>query len=129
METTNPTVTTKITHHCSECGVEYPDGNNLCHPSAVVESVVSSNRKIAIVGDGGLAPVVWGLGATEEIALQNANDSDVDNVGWDSLGWASLEVGQDVVARIESGVVDCYQLGIDVKCDGDGRILDAAVRS
>lgn len=28
-----------ITHHCSDCGTEYPDGNNLCHPTAAVDSV------------------------------------------------------------------------------------------
>lgn len=28
-----------ITHHCSDCGDETPDGNNLCHPTAAVDSV------------------------------------------------------------------------------------------
>lgn len=30
-----------FSHHCSECGLEYPDGNNLCHPTAIVETIVS----------------------------------------------------------------------------------------
>lgn len=30
-----------LTHHCSVCGEQYPDGNNICHPAAIVETVVS----------------------------------------------------------------------------------------
>lgn len=80
---------------------------------------------IAIIGDGGLYPVVWGLGPTVEAALTDANNSDVDNVGWDSLGWVDLEVGPEIVAKIESGTVSCIDLGIHVKCDRDGRINSA----
>lgn len=34
-------MSTTLTHHCSVCGAEYPDGNNTCHPTAIVETVVS----------------------------------------------------------------------------------------
>lgn len=30
------------THHCSECGALCPDGNNLCHPSAIVETIIEA---------------------------------------------------------------------------------------
>ena len=39
--TTATNLPTTITYHCSACGVEYPDGNNLCHPTAVVDSIVT----------------------------------------------------------------------------------------
>lgn len=36
-----------ITHHCRECGIEYPDGNNTCHPAAIVDSIVSTSHPTA----------------------------------------------------------------------------------
>lgn len=83
--------------------------------------------KIAIIGDGGLYPVVWGLGDTVEDALQDARDSDVDNHGWDSRGWTSLEIDATVIAKIEAGVVDCMGLGIRVTVDPDGEIKRAEI--
>lgn len=32
----------QITNHCNACGAETPDSNNLCHPSAIVDSIVSA---------------------------------------------------------------------------------------
>lgn len=85
-------------------------------------------KKIAIIGDGGLYPVVWGLGDTLEAALEDARNSDVDNCGWDSKGWASLDVGPEIVTAIEAGTVDVMGLGIEVKCDRYGMIDSAQIR-
>ncbi len=35
-------MTTTISHHCRECGDEYPDGNNTCYPTAIVDSIIST---------------------------------------------------------------------------------------
>ena len=35
----------RVTHHCRECGAFVPDGNNACHPTAIVDSVVSYPRR------------------------------------------------------------------------------------
>lgn len=34
----------RISYHCRECGTEAPDGNNLCHPSAIVDSIVQAAK-------------------------------------------------------------------------------------
>jgi len=87
---------------------------------------------IAAIGTDGREPVVWGLGVDEAAALDDAwnnCNADCGNARWDSEGSACVAVSPDVTTRIEAGEVSCAALGISVRTDRDGWIVDAEVRA
>lgn len=87
---------------------------------------------IAAIGTDGREPVVWGLGADEDAALDDAwnnCNADCGNARWDSDGSACVVVSLDLAACIEAGEVSCAVLGIFVRTDHDGSIVDAEVRA
>lgn len=81
---------------------------------------------IAAIGSDGTRPVVWGIGETEETAFADADTQ--GSYDWRTGGWATCEVPPEIVARIQTGVVDCATLGIAVFWL-DGQIIHAEVRS
>jgi hypothetical protein len=79
---------------------------------------------IAAIGSDGTRPVVWGVGSGEDAARE------------DAARWLEhpqplicCEVTAGIATRIEAGEVDCRALGIAVRVDRDGEIIDAEVRS
>jgi len=40
-------------------------------------------------------------------------------------GYTTLRVDAETAAKVEAGCVDCHALGIHVRCDRYGRIVDA----
>ena len=79
---------------------------------------------IAAVGHDGFRPVVWGVGSDEDAAREDA-------ARWleHPQNLICCEVPAAIAARIEAGEVDCEALGIGVRVDRDGEIVDAEVRS
>lgn len=81
-----------------------------------------------VVGTDGTRPVVWGIGRTESAAREDARihldggDSDDDA---DTL--VAVEVPQTVADRVLEGEVSCATLGIDVACDGEGKVVSAGM--
>jgi hypothetical protein len=75
---------------------------------------------IAAVGHDGFRPVVWGVGSDEDAAREDA-------ARWlaHPQNLICVEVNQLVATRIEAGEVDCEALGIGVRVDRDGEIVDA----
>jgi hypothetical protein len=79
---------------------------------------------IAVIGDGGYCPVVWGLGETLDAALADARFYAGDVFDWTAEGWVALKVTPHIVAKIAAGVIDCERLGISITLK-HGRIVHA----
>jgi hypothetical protein len=79
------TTQTEITHHCSVCGDEYPDGNNTCHPTAIVDSIISTVPSRTPLADA-LAAAIEAAERAEQTWLDDDTSDDdacVDEHGAD----------------------------------------------
>ena len=75
--------------------------------------------RVAVIGDDGTRPVVWGLGEDAESALADAQQ-------WTDPGAlanvAYVDVTPEQADRILAGAVDCVALNIRVTYDRGGSI-------
>lgn len=83
-------------------------------------------RWVAIIGDDGMRPVVWGLGGamTVESATEDAREDALDWLA-PTMGepdyapevvadMTAVEVDEHTARRIQHGIVGCAELGIRV---------------
>lgn len=81
-----------------------------------------SREVYAAIGTDGTRPVVWGLGATPELARADAASREST---WSSGGDATVLIPASVARGILAGHVSCDSLGIVVEVR-DGEIVDAS---
>ena len=123
------------------CGLYVSKGRDLYSGTWPEEITWEVQQPVFVaIGVGDESPVIWGIGlsieeAREDAHLSNrqcAEDSPGKYLNWDAKGTAYVglpeEIADEIWKRIDDGMVDCAELGIVVRCDRDGWIIDAFMK-